>query len=136
MLLTVIQKIHKLRLTFTRIAWWVPEITKTTIFALSALLQFKNKYNNNTTLHTVLQYISAVHEIQSINCSHNVAMKINISFFLFWQHCLQCVCYTCRKYYSFYTFFFNWAKETLLIVKLRLQHYLKTTGFVDTWLIV
>lgn len=49
--------------------------------ALSALLQFKNKSNNNTTLHTVLQYISAVHEIRSINCSHNVAMKINISFF-------------------------------------------------------
>lgn len=49
--------------------------------ALSALIQFKNKYNNNTTLHTVLQYISVVHEIRSINCSHNVAMKINISFF-------------------------------------------------------
>lgn len=50
--------------------------------ALSALIQFKNKYNSNTTLHTVLQYISVVHEIQNINCSHNVAMKINISFFL------------------------------------------------------
>lgn len=44
----------------------------------SALLQLENEYNRNTTLHTVLQLISAVNEMQSNDCSPNVIMEIKL----------------------------------------------------------
>lgn len=45
--------------------------------ASSVLLQLENKYNRNTTPHTVLQCISAEHAI-SFNCSSNVTMNIKL----------------------------------------------------------
>lgn len=38
----------------------------------------KTENDRNTTQHTVLQLILAVNEIQSIDCSPNVIMKITL----------------------------------------------------------